>query len=175
MRTVKTKVYKFKELSEDAKQKAIEEFADINVNYDWWSYTYEDAKRIGLKITEFDLDRNRHCKGEFIEDVLSTSAKIVQEHGKDCETHKDALQFGIDYDVLVEKYSNGFDKTRVAEDNEYEFDNEADELEQEFLKTILEDYSIMLQHAYEYLTSAEAIIESIEANEYEFLETGKLY
>ena len=38
-------------LSDKAKQKAIEKFYDINVDYDWWDSVYEDAKNIGLKIT----------------------------------------------------------------------------------------------------------------------------
>ena len=48
------------------------------------------------------------------------------------------------------------------------------DLENEFLQSLLEDYSIMLQNESEYLQSAEAIRETIEANEYEFTEDGKL-
>lgn len=42
----------------------------------------------------------------------------------------------------------------------------------EFLNDILEDYRVMLQKEYEWRGSREQIIESIEANEYEFDENG---
>ena len=48
-------------------------------------------------------------------------------------------------------------------------------LEAEFLKSILEDYSIILQKEYEYLTSREAVEETIEANDYHFTENGNLF
>jgi hypothetical protein len=41
-RTVRTKVYKFDALSDEAKKKAIEYFRDTNVDYDWWNFVYED-------------------------------------------------------------------------------------------------------------------------------------
>ena len=70
-------------------------------------------------------------------------------------------------------FNNYMDETH----EDYESSNNEDKLidmENEFLKSLLEDYSIMLQNEYEYLTSEEAIIETIEANEYEFTQAGKL-
>ena len=175
MKTIEVKLYKFSELSEDAQQKAIEKLCDINVDYDWWESAYEDAENIGLKITGFDIGRGRNATGEFIFGAYEVANKILKEHGKTCETHKTASQFIKDWDLLVEKYSDGINKNRVSEDNEYEFDGEADDLEHEFLNSLLEDYAMMLEKDYEYQTSKEAIIETIEANEYDFTEDGKLY
>ena len=76
---------------------------------------------------------------------------------------------------MVEKYSDGIKTDEVAEDKDYDFDNDCDILDDEFRVSILEDYRIMLQKQYEYLCSEEAIIETIEANDYEFTEDGKLY
>ena len=45
----------------------------------------------------------------------------------------------------------------------------------EFRRSILEDYRIILQTEFEYLTSEEAIVEIIEANEYEFTADGHIY
>lgn len=176
MRTIRTKVYKFSELSESAKQKAIEKMHDINFSWgDWWENVYEDAAQIGLKITGFDIDRGSYCKGEFLEDANYTANKIIQEHGHTCETYKTASGFLQDWSNLVEKYSDGIEKDKVAEDNEYEFDKDADDLENEFLKSICEDYRINLQKEYEYLSSEDAIIETIEANEYEFTKDGNRF
>lgn len=173
MRTIKIKAYKFNELNEDAKQKAVEKFSDINVEFDSWQSTYEDAERIGLKITGFDLDRNRHASGELINSLSEVCEAILKEHGEECETFKTAKDFLNQWSILVKTYSNGIEIDKVTEENEYTFDGEADELENEFRRSILEDYSIMLQKECEYLQSKEAIIEAIEANEYEFTEEGK--
>ena len=57
METRTCNVYTFEELSPEGQRKAIERYYDINVDHEWWRYTYDDAEDIGLKITEFDLDR----------------------------------------------------------------------------------------------------------------------
>jgi hypothetical protein len=168
------KLYDFAELSEEAQQKAIDGLRDLNVTHEWYEFIIEDAKNIGLKITEFDTDRNRHAKGNFIESARECAELILKEHGENCETFKTAKQFLSDRDALVSKYSDGVKTDEVSEDNEYQFDQDCDELESEFLKSILEDYAIMLEKEYEYQTSDEAIKESIEANEYTFTEDGKL-
>jgi hypothetical protein len=175
MKTIKIKVYQFSELSEDAKQKAIENLSDINVDPDWWDCTYEDAETIGLEITEFDLGRNRHCKGEFINDSEDVAKKIIAKHGESCETYKMATKF-LAKILRIKKRKNDW-----PEDQRDDFVDSCDYVDQmedanaEFLQSILEDYSIMLQKEYEYLTSEEAIIETIEANEYDFIENGERY
>ena len=174
MRTIETKVYAFSELSDDAKEQALQGLYDINVDHEWWDSTYEDAERAGLKLSSFDLDRYREAKGDFIECAEECAAKTIAEHGESCETYQTARQYQTDRDALVDKFSDGVDTQRVAEDSEYEFDRECDDLDAEFLRSILEDYSIILQHEYEYLTGEEAILATIEANDYEFTADGKL-
>jgi hypothetical protein len=175
MKTVSINTYKFSELSDEVKQKAIKNLCDINVNYDWWDSTYDDAKTIGLLLSGFDLDRNRHAKGHLVDSLPESCRLIKANHGENCETYKTAIAYLSDYDDLVEKYSDGINKDVVAEDNFWEFDKEADELEEEYLKDILEDYACILQREYEYLTSEEAIISTIEANDYDFTIDGKIW
>lgn len=171
MKTKTITLYQFDELSENAKKRALEIMIEINVDYEWWDSTYEDAARIDLKITSFDMDQ--YCNGEFLSSASECANKILKEHGEKCETYKTAKQFLEDRDALVEKYSDGKVKCTVMEENIYDFDNECDELEEEFLKSLLEDYRIMLRNEYEYQMSDEAIIETIRANEYEFTEEGE--
>ena len=52
---------------------------------------------------------------------------------------------------------------------------ELQEMEDSFLKSLLEDYSIMLQNQCEYLTTDEAVEEMLTINEYQFLENGKRF
>lgn len=42
MRTIETTVYKFDELSDSAKQKALDYYRHRDVQFDWWDWTYED-------------------------------------------------------------------------------------------------------------------------------------
>jgi hypothetical protein len=169
MRTIEVKLYQFNELSAEAKEKAIENLIDINVGHEWWEFTYEDAKQIGLKITGFDLDRNRHATGEFIDNAYDCEHAILKNHGKDCETYKTAQNY-LNERAELEKQLEPEDEINPF----YDSVAEIEDLDDEFLKSILEDYSQMLQNEYEYLMSEEAIIDTIEANEYEFTEDGEL-
>jgi len=168
MRTIRTKVYQFSELSKQAKQKAIEVCADYNVSYDWWESTYEDAANIGLKITGFDIDRGSYCKGEIIGTHEETAKLIIEQHGEQCDTYTTAKDFLKALDEIADKYKN------EGEDN-WDEQSEIEEAEEDFLKSLLEDYRIILQNEYEYQTSEEAIIETIQANEYEFTADGRRF
>ena len=172
--TVETEVFNFDELSEEGKEKALADLYDTNTDQDWWENTYEDAARVGIKITGFDLDRGAYCEGD-IYDHEATAEAITENHGTKCETYLTAVQYQADRSKLVIKYSDGYNIDIVAEDNEFGFDDDCNELDEEFKKSLLEDYRIILQHEYEYLTSEEAIIETILANAYEFTANGKLY
>jgi len=175
MRTIRTKLYKFAELSEISKQKVIQSLSDINVDCEWWDYIYEDALRIGLKITGFDIDRGNYCSGDLLDSMIEVCAKIFENHGETCETYKTAQSFLKKWAQLVAEHSDGLQKDKVCEDKEHEFDQLADELKDQFLICLCNDYRIMLQKEYEYLTSEMAIIETIEANDYEFTQDGKMF
>lgn len=168
MRTIRTKVYKFKELSEDAKEKAIDKLYDINVNYDWWESTYDDAENIGLKINSFDLGRGSYCNGESQLSAHEVAANIIRDHGETCETYKTAQNFLDSVNAVPATEGEEYGEGR-------EYEEKMMELEDEFLKSLCEDYRIILQQEYEYLMSKEAIIETIEANEYDFTKDGKLF
>jgi len=164
MKTIEIKLYKFSELSKEAKQKAITELCDINVNYDWRESSYEDAKNIGLKITGFDLDREGYCNGEFLLSANEVCQNIFNEHGEMCETYKTAESFMEEWQPVFNEYM----RTEEGED-------ELLKLENDFLKSILKNYYILLSGEYDYRGSEKAIIETIETNEYDFTEDGKLY
>jgi len=46
-RAITKYVYKFDELSESAKQKAIDDYRQDGIDYDWYDAVYEDARQIG--------------------------------------------------------------------------------------------------------------------------------
>ena len=50
MRTIETQVYTFDELSDSAKQKALDADRDRDVDHNWWEWTYEDfISQVALK------------------------------------------------------------------------------------------------------------------------------
>lgn len=173
MKTIELKVYEFDELSDLAKDKARNWYREGALDYEWWESTYEDAARIGLRITSFDLDRNRHACGEFncIGQGEQCASLILTEHGKDCETFKTATAYLADLAKLNAEIEavDGDDETNV----EFEtWQDKRGELEGEFLGSLLEDYSIMLQRECEYIMADEQVDESIRANGYTFDEAG---
>lgn len=161
MRQHITNLYKFEELTEEGKQKAIESNYDINVDYEWWDQVYEDAAMVGLKITSFDLDSGNSITGEFEESPGFVVANVLKNHGEGTETYKTALRYKDTEWELV--------------DEEGDYDGENEDAISEFLHDILEDYLVMLRNEYEYLTSKEVIEETLIVNEYEFDENGKLF
>lgn len=160
MKTIELKLYSFDELSEKVKEKVLKEFQFINVEFNWWEQVYEDAKSIGLHIDSFDTGRNRHAKGAFIQDAIYTAESIKLNHGIDCKTYKTAEKF-------LNKIK-GIEGTQWRENDTYIV------AEETFIEELLNDYSIILENECEYLQSKEAVLETIDANNYTFEENGKM-
>lgn len=165
MRTSTKTIYTFDELSEDAKEKARDWFRAGYPDYEWWESTYEDAERIGLKLTSFDLGHNRHAMGCIETSAPECAESIKAKHGPDCETYKTAVAY------LTELAKLG-DAAPERDDLIEKWEDERERIDDEFERSILEDYSIILQKEYEYLLSDECIDETIQSNEYEFYEDG---
>ena len=192
MKTICTTVYSFSELSEEAKQKALENLYDLNVDYEWWDGVYEDAKNAGLSISAFDIDRGSYCKGELTTSALASATEILKNHGESCDTWKMAFDFVTERNRL-EKLFQHYDQMSYLYEyiNEhkgidvqdrydhwkelfYPIEEEIEEMEKEYENDLCGEYLSMLRKEYEYLTSEAAIIETIEANEYTFTKNGKL-
>jgi len=174
MRTIRTKVYLFEELSKEAQENALKQLDEVNVSCNWWVSAYEDAEMIGLKIDGFDLYR-REIDGRFIWDESEAANEILETHGNETETYKTAEKFLTAYNPILKTYMERDepDATNqdLADDSELEADMYVEK--EKFLKDLLFNYREMLQSDYDYLTSDEAIKETIIANEYEFTTDGK--
>ena len=164
MREQTIKLYQYDELTDTAKEKALQHFEDINVDLDWWDYIYEDAKNVGLKINGFVA--YRYCDIEFIESAEHTAHKIVDEHGEQCATYQTAKNYLSEVEEIHKRNPDDEDNTTMAA---------YDEAEADFQRALSKDYLIILCKEYEYLTSEEGIAATIQANEYEFTEDGKIY
>jgi hypothetical protein len=173
MKTVTVTLFAINELTDEVKSKVLDKFRDINVNDDWWDSIYDDAKEIGLKITSFNIDRNRHAEGKFLLAANEVAQNILNNHGENCETYKTASSFMEYWQPVFNDYIHMDESSKKHESEEAE--EELQEMEDSFLDSLLEDYSIMLQKQYEFLMEDEAVEETLTINEYQFLENGKRF
>lgn len=151
-------LYSFSELSEQAQQKALENLAYINVEHNWWDDIYQDAKIVGIEIQSFDVEWKPYANGKIMNDTMQTAIAICDNHGKETGTYKKAEEF-----------------LRII--NNYKPDDDVDtreEIEEDFKRKILHEYAKILKNQYDCRQSKEAIIETIEANDYTFEEDGTL-
>jgi hypothetical protein len=160
------KTWKIAELTAEQKQKAIRNYCGINTEHDWWDSVYDDAKQIGLKITEFDTGRGDYIKGELIESAPDCAKLIIENHGEKCETYKTAQIFL----KRIEPYKD-LDSDSLTQFQE----EEREEIAADFEKQILRDYLRNLREELDYLSCDAAIIETFESNDYDFTESGKIF
>ena len=155
MKTIEINLYEFKELNEIAQKNALTRSASINILHDWWNCTYDDALTVGLEIESFDLRRGL-LESKLVKDFNECIDIVLNEHGKDCKTYKTAKYFREAVDKL--------------KDNE-----EMDDLEILFKRSMAYHYLEMLKTEYYYLIGNEAIKETFEANNHYFTESGEMY
>ena len=164
--TTTRNIYTWAELNEKQQEKAIEKLWDLNVDYDWWDGVYEDATTVGLTISGFDLGRVMTCDVELDWSGLDVANKILELHGPDCDTYKSAEKYIARYMAAL------IDNVGLVPGEEIKVATFM--MDDDFRKELSDNYFHTLQNEYDYLTSREAIIESIESNEYEFDESGSL-
>ena len=182
MREITVKVYSFAELSDDAKERALNAFRDINVESDWWrDNTYDTirtaGKLIGLEIGDIHFDTYLYCIFDADYEYVRGAAKAVC---KEFSWVDDLCKVAKDLQDLQKRhfYSLSCAVTEDRDTNRYRCFRFGEDYECEDLGNILDDFAhwarVLLRDEYEWLTSDEAIREMIESNEYEFTADGKL-
>lgn len=204
MKTKTINIYKFDELSDEAKDKALEKLRDINVDFDeWW---YDDGM---LELSDKEM-KSRHIKLSDKWYEKSPHANISGEYPAYTGLfHKSVSAFDFDRNSYIQ-----FSKIEVNDDDifrkflripkrlwnnvYYHFDNYGRYSNTEFtieandngtftdkqleiinraikiMNDKISEALTMIRQNYEYQTSDEAIIETIKANDYEFDEQGNL-
>lgn len=156
MKTKTINVYQYSELSDKAKEQARNWLIECSASDSFeWDCIKDDAKTVGI---ELQGTHRGSMEGKLLLDFSQVLAAILKEHGETCETYKTAKEYQEKYSKLTE---------------EQIVNGEDEELREEFTKSILEDYRIMVEKQEEYCQSEEYIKEAMEANEYEFDINGK--
>lgn len=166
MKIISLTLYSFSELTQEAKKKALAEFQDINVSFDWWEFTYdwllEDA---GIIVKSFDLYR-RGVEIDVSETFLETANLIQANFPSDSAFFTAACNYLDDYAAI------SYDFAGVEDDD---FISSVDSLDSLFLEKLQRAVLNVLQTECDYLTSDRSVIETIEANCYWFTEKGERF
>lgn len=163
MKTIEIKVYKFKELDKQTREKVIDNYRYINVEDTfWYEWIKEDFNRLGLEIQEFDLDRNTATIE--IGDFQIASIKIIEEFGDSVAIKQTAKNYLDEHNKIESNF----------EDDEDCF-IELEKLDEEYEKEYSEDILSYLRAEYEYQVSDEALDEFFMNNDYDFTTEGKIY
>lgn len=181
LKTIAT--YTFSELSDKAKAKALDNHRDWNVMFDWYTddldYLSEQIlENHGIKITgpvHFSIDREWYITPTRIDIVdIEKLAKNIDRKHKSTILAIGDYSIGIDHStrngrVIVEDNYRGAYRKRL----EYQV-GAMRELLQAQVVEILHGMLIALRDQYEYLTSDEAITESLEINQCTFDADGDI-
>lgn len=189
MREVVSKVYKFDELSDDAKEKAREWYRNGSLDYDWYNSVYEDAKTcgalIGIEIDKiyfsgFSSQGDGACfEGEY--QYKKGALKAIKEHApKDTELHNIAME------LQKEQRKHFYSLGARAEHSGYYYHsgcmhvdvfNRDGDIDNDVITDQLRYFAdwiySQLEKEYDFLNSDAQVDESIIANEYEFTEEGE--
>lgn len=168
MKTKTINIYSYTELSDKAAEKARDNWRQTQLDYDWWEFIYDDAERVGIKITGFDIYRHE-ISGEFIESADYTADKILKDHGDKGGTWSEANSYKEDMARFMEKHADADGELPT-----YALENEKEDMERDFLRAILEEYLTMLRNEEEYQMSDDVIAECIIMNDMEYLEDGTI-
>ena len=164
MKTIEIKVYKFDELDKQTKEKVIENYRYINVdNTFWYDWIKEDFIRLGLEIQGFDIGSGNAVK-IYIDNLEETSKSILHEFGDSVAIKQTA-----------KNYINEYEKIQANFKEDQDIEREVELLDEQYEKEYSEDILSYLRSNYDWETSDEAVINTIEANEYDFTTEGKIY
>lgn len=189
--------YEYDELSEDAKEKALESMYNINVDDDfWYDAVFEDAKNIG-HLMGIDIENiyfsgfSSQGDGACFTGHYSYAKKSVKEvkscAPQDKELHRivselaDIQKRNFYRIVASVKHSGHYSHEYCTSIDVSAYDHNDNDLitkeTEDGIIELLRDYMRwiyrQLEKEYEYMTGREAIEETIRANEYRFTEDGE--
>jgi hypothetical protein len=168
MKTIEINVYSFNELSDDAKENAIEQYRENNYGFHWSEDYLQSAieclKIFGGKLKDYSIDWS---------DINRCHWKIYVDEDDISELTNSS--YYLKY-INGEKYPSGF----CADDDFFSvikkyIANPYDTTFEELINDCLYELFHSACKDYEHQISDEGITESIQCNEYQFTEDGNIY
>lgn len=194
MRVIKTTVYNFDELSDEAKERAIEDHRTFLASFPWdidyiTDYWVEELSKIGFENAEIFYD-GQTVSFKAVCDTEKLLNTLIY-----CETRK-TPRFGVSkswqllrLDKIDELHGISIDLRNTPGSIVYcsaisDLGHESQKILEDLAsledsidylyRQLCEQIRIEIEKDYEYQLSDENVIESIRCNEYEFTEDGKL-
>lgn len=182
MRTEQIKLYKIDELSEEAKEKALNKCVEINLERgDWYEFIYEgfeeELQKAGLETklnnAEWDLYKGRYFKFDKI--YVKDWKRLLEQ--ADCLKHLISLALDSEFDIDIAINGNEADvKINCDDESKQEEINSVEEKIGKdlsgFIERLAYNFWKQLNDGYSYSISDEAVTETLRINEYEFKENG---
>lgn len=158
MRTIEVKLYKFSELSDKAKDRAISDYRASDTEYHFWHDNFDSLKVFAdffnVKIVKYEVGT---CSYSYVE----TDADNSHFRGKRlAQFDRDNMPTGYCADCSL--WMAFYDSFKKSGDAKQAFNDAIDNWVSDTVKEM------------EHQSSDEAITESIECNEYEFDEKGAM-
>lgn len=159
MKQVTVNLYKFDELSDDAKETAREQYRNAGIEYSWWDESINSIKafcdHFGVSIKDYEI-------GAYQPSYLTTDATNANFRSvklRDIDREQSPTGYCLDCTLWYSFY----DQFKRTGDALYAFNDAIDEAVSDIVKDC------------EYQYSDEYIDEILTINEYDFTENGKLY
>jgi hypothetical protein len=175
MKTKTYKVYKFNELTKEQKEKAIKNLWDINVRHNWDEWVLDEEKSRLEELGYSDIEI--YYSGFYSQgDGASFTATGNIEKLVEKASHKKDIEL-ITFHRLFNDYCPECSMMIDIDYNTEKLPDYRDTLEDNLLKNARNEAKAIykhLQNEYDYLTSDDAIIETILANDYDFREDGNI-
>jgi hypothetical protein len=194
-------VYSIDDVKNDKEllEKVINKHRDINVNFDWWDFIYEDFKEHNDEY--FDIDKiyfsgfwsqgdgamfeyssiSDRLKDIFIDGLdLSPMRKgwlrnNVSVSGKGVQRGLYYHEKSCSHSIYWEVDNGDLYWDRPLYQWIESFANDFENFVEELYSNLCCDLYSTLEKEYTHLTSDESILESLESNQYEFTEDGNIY
>lgn len=195
--TTETKVYSFEELPEESREMAIENYHDINTDYDWYDstveYWQEKLESIGFENAKIQFSgfwsqgdgASFTCDVDFLNLLPTYIDYVLEPNSKQARRLIALAETGyFDGAWKIERNDSRYSHENsvacsdechwldcLVNDEIYDIEQNITEIARIYMKEIYSD----LEKEYEYLTSEEMIKETLIVNEYEFTEDGKIF
>ena len=193
MRTIETKVYPFNELSEEAKENAINNIRDLDHDFAKWSvfccHTVDDCSLFEPKERDLEvLLGNDYSFPLFMNNRKAIYFDNFLECHKAIEITNDAHFFKwlnipkrlankVDYNIYTSNYRNSSTTIEFSKRESFNITDKENiilDIAIEKFESHIEDVLNRIKTDIEYRYSDEGIIETIECNDYEFKDNGEL-
>lgn len=195
------KVYSLEDIKSNPEllEKVIEKHRDINVNFDWWDFIYENFKEyndeyFGIDKIYFSGFWSQGDGAMFEYNSISDRLKDIFIDGLDLSPMRKGwlrnnasvsgkgVQRGLYYhekscshSIYWEVDNGDLYWDRPLYQWIESFANDFENFIEELYVNLCADLYSTLKKEYTYLTSDESILEALECNEYEFTEDGNIY